>query len=133
MAEVFYIYFCIKSMSITSTDNKKDLVIQLLKEGKNTREIAKVAHLSFATIGKISRESKGIIEPKPEKSITSRAFELLEKKISLVEVAIELDLSPEQAENINQGYLKLKGLNEIAKYCQSEKTSFILYGICLHL
>ena len=106
MTEVFYTYFLINSMSIISTDNKKDLVIQLHKEGKNIRDIAKAAHLSFTAIGKIIRESKGMIDPKPEKSITSRAFELFEKGMSLVEVAIELDLSPEEAENIHQGYLK---------------------------
>ncbi len=121
MTEVFYSYFLINSMSITSTDNKKDLVIQLLKEGKNMREISKVAHLSFSTIGKILRESKGIIESKPEKSITSKAFQLFEKRMSLVEVAIELDLSPEQAEDIHQGYLRLKGLYEISRYCQRMK------------
>ena len=108
-------------MSIISTDNKKDLVIQLIKEGKNMREISKVTHLSFSTIGKISRESKGIIEPKPEKSITSRAFELFEKRMSLVDVAIELDLGPEEVEKIHQSYLKLKGLDEIARYCQRVK------------
>ena len=59
MTEVFYSYFLINSMSITSTDNKKDLVIQLLKEGKNMREISKVAHLSFSTIGKIIKRKQG--------------------------------------------------------------------------
>ncbi len=108
-------------MSTISADNKKDLVIQLHKEGKNIRDIAKAVHLSFTAIGKIIRESKGMIDSKPEKSITSRAFELFEKRMSLVEVAIELDLSPEEAENIHQGYLKLKGMDEIARFCRRVK------------
>ncbi|CAN5693133.1 hypothetical protein BH23THE1_BH23THE1_23510 [soil metagenome] len=65
-------------------DNKRDRVIDLYKEGKNMREIAKDVHLSFSTIDKIIRESNGQVEPKPEKSITSRAFFLFENKKSLV-------------------------------------------------
>jgi hypothetical protein len=100
-------------------DNKRDRVIDLYKEGKNMREIAKDVHLSFSTIGKIIRESQGQVEPKPEKSITSRAFFLFENKKSLVQVTMELDLNPTEAEKIHQSYLRLKGLDKIVSYCIS--------------
>ena len=102
-------------------DNKRDRVIDLYKEGKNMREIAKDVHLSFSTIGKIMRESNGQVEPKPEKSITSRAFYLFEQNMSLVQVTLELDLNPTDAENIHQSYLRLKGLDKVVSYCQSVK------------
>ncbi len=109
-----------KSMSsLPAKDNKKDHVIDLYKEGKNMREIAKDVHLSFSTIGKIVRESQGQVEPKPEKSISSRAFQLFEKGMNLVQVTMKLDLNPTEAENIHQSYLRLKGLDEIVKYCKS--------------
>jgi hypothetical protein len=107
--------------SSPAKDNKEDCVIDLYKEGKNMREKAKNVHLSFSTIGKIVRESNGQVEPKPDKSISSRAFKLFEKRMSLVQVTMELDLNPTDAENIHQSYLRLKGLDEIVTYCPTEE------------
>ncbi|CAN5851606.1 hypothetical protein BH23THE1_BH23THE1_25800 [soil metagenome] len=59
------------------------------------------------------------MEPKPDKSISSRAFFLFENKMNLVQVTIELDLNPTDAENIHQSYLRLKGLDKIVTYCQT--------------
>ncbi len=109
-------------MSTVSVDEEtKKLVIQRRKEGVNMREIAKEFHLSFTTISKIWNEREGQTESKPEKSITSRAFFLFEQNMSLVQVTMELDLNPTEAENIHQSYLRLKGLDEIVSYCQSVK------------
>ena len=44
------------------------------------RNISKELHVSFSTIGKVWREREGQTETRPEKSITSRAFQLFEKK-----------------------------------------------------
>lgn len=116
-------------MSIESVDEeKKKLVIQRRKEGVTIRKIAKETHLSFSTIGKIWREREGQKESKPEKSITSKAFQLFEKRMNLVEVTIKLDLNPAEAEKIYQDYLRHKGLVEIVRYIQMMKkhlSSFI--------
>ncbi len=120
MNSAFYTLDHIGGMSSVSVDeDKKNLIIQRRKEGVNMREIAKEFHLSFTTIGKIVREDVGQKEPKPEKSITSRAFFLFEDKKSLVQVTMELDLNPTEAENIHQSYLRLKGLDKIVTYCQT--------------
>lgn len=66
------------------------------------REIAKDVHISFSVIGKIIRESNRQIETRPEKLITTKAFQLFEKGMNLVEVTIELDLNPNEAEEIHQ-------------------------------
>jgi transposase len=90
-----------RDMSTTSVDeDKKNLIIQRRKEGINMREIAKEFHLSFSTIGKIWNEGEGQKEQNPEKSITSKAFQLFENKMNLVQVTIELDLDPTEAEKI---------------------------------
>ena len=79
--EVFYILDHIKSMTTESIDEeKKKLIIQRRKEGVNMRNISKELHVSFSTIGKVWREREGQTETRPEKSITSRAFQLFEKK-----------------------------------------------------
>lgn len=109
-------------MSSTPTkDNKRDRVIDLQKQGKNMREIAKDVHMSFSSIGKIIRENNGQKESKPEKSTTSRAFFLFEQNTSLVQVTLELDLNPTEAEKIHESYLRLKGLDEIVVFSQKVK------------
>jgi hypothetical protein len=109
-------------MSTVSVDEEtKKLVIQRRKEGVNMRNVAKEFHLSFTTISKIWNEREGQKEQKPEKSITSRAFFLFEQNKTLVQVTLELDLNPTEAESIHQSYLRLKGVDEIVSYYQSTK------------
>ncbi len=116
-------------MSTVSVDEEtKKLIIQRRKDGVNMRNISKEFHVSFSTISKIWNEREGNRETKPEKSITSRAFELFENNLNLVQVTIELDLNPTEAENIHQSYLRQKGLAEIVKYSETVKkylSSFI--------
>ena len=71
-------------------EKKKNLVIQLYKEGKTQREIAHVAHMSIRDISKIIRKLEGI--PIEEKSIETQAFDLLYQGKKLIEVAVELNL-----------------------------------------
>jgi DNA-directed RNA polymerase specialized sigma subunit len=47
---------------------KENLVIELAKEGKTYREIAKVVHISPMEIKKIIDKVTGDIDSKPEKS-----------------------------------------------------------------
>ncbi|MDR4491608.1 MAG: hypothetical protein R2685_12020 [Candidatus Nitrosocosmicus sp.] len=109
-------------MSTVSVDEEtKKRVIQRRKEGVNMRNVAKEFHLSFTTIKKIWDEREGQTETKPEKSITSRAFFLFEQNKSLVDVTLELDLKPTEAESIHQDYLRLKGLDGIVSYSQKVK------------
>jgi hypothetical protein len=47
---------------ILKRKQKEELVIRLAKEGKNTRDIAKVAHVSLKDIGMIIRNYLGEVE-----------------------------------------------------------------------
>ena len=118
-----------KSMSTVSVDEEtKKLVIERRKAGVNMRNISKELHLSFTTISKIWNEREGQKEPKPEKFITTRAFQLFENNMNLVQVTIELELNPAEAEDIQQSYLRIKGLDKIVEYSETVKkylSSFI--------
>lgn len=116
-------------MSTVSVDEEtKNRVIEKRKAGVNMRIISKEEHLSFTTIGKIWNEGKGQKEPAPEKSITSKAFELFEQNMSLVKVTIDLDLNPTEAEKIHESYLRLKGLDKVVYYCQTVEKHLISFS-----
>jgi intein-encoded DNA endonuclease-like protein len=51
---------------LLSRKEKEKMVIRLAKEGKTTREIAKVVHMSLKDIGKILRKITGDEDPKLE-------------------------------------------------------------------
>lgn len=107
-------------MSKVSVDEEtKKRVIEKRKAGVSMRIISKEDHLSFTTISKIWNEKEGQKDPIAEKSVTSRAFFLFEQNRSLVDVTLELDLNPTEAEKIHESYLRLKGLDKIARYIQS--------------
>jgi len=106
-----------------ATLNKKDkevLAIQLYQEGKPMREIAHQAHLSFGTIGKIIRQINGLDnnETMPNdlssKSKETQALFLFLHCKRPVDVAIELDLSSSEVENILQEFWVLNQLDELA-------------------
>jgi uncharacterized protein YerC len=44
---------------VLNKQEKEELVIRLLKEGKTIREVAHVVHISFTDIGKIIRKING--------------------------------------------------------------------------
>jgi hypothetical protein len=116
-------------MSTVSVDEEtKKRVIEDRKAGVSMRVISKKYHLSFTTISKIWNEREGQTDSSPEKLITTKAFQLFEKGMNLVQVTIELDLNPAEAENIQRSYLRQKGLDEIVKYSETVKkhlSSFI--------
>ncbi|HYF99860.1 MAG TPA: hypothetical protein VD815_07195 [Candidatus Saccharimonadales bacterium] len=112
-------------------EEKKKLIIRLRKDGVNMRNISKELHVFFSTIGKVWREREGQPEIRPEKSVTSGAFFMFEQNKSLVQVTLELDLNPTEAEGIHHSYLRLKGLDKIVIYYQrTKKAYFILFGFC---
>jgi hypothetical protein len=77
---------------------KKALVVQLYQQGKTRRQIAEVAHMSFKDIAVVIKKHIGEDSDsldKPEKSKGARAFE------QSVEVAIELDMSADEVEELH--------------------------------
>ncbi len=53
-------------MLLLNKKEKEELVIKLAKEGKTTREIAKIVHMSLKDIGIILRKITGDEDPKLE-------------------------------------------------------------------
>ena len=66
-------------------EEKKNLVIQLHKDGKSQREIAQAARMSVRDISKIIRKIEGIPE---EKSIETQALDLFYQGKKPIEVAV---------------------------------------------
>jgi transposase len=103
---------------LLSRKEKEELVIKLAREGKTTREIAKIAHISLKDIGEIIKKFTGESnsesnEAKKEKerlsklSIYAQAFQLFREKKSLTEVVITLDLEADTVLYYYKDYLRL--------------------------
>jgi hypothetical protein len=102
---------------------KKALVVQLYEQGKTRRQIAEVAHMSFKDIADVIKKHTGensYSNDKPEKSKTARTYELFLLGKQSVEVAIELDMSADEVEELHVQYWRLSKLDDHeAKYSLS--------------
>jgi hypothetical protein len=107
-------------LQVLNRRDKEQLVIKLHQEGKTIREIAQQVHMSFKDIGTIIRRIDGQedydIESKDlkNKSKETRALYLFLHGKGPVDVAIELDLSSSEVENILQEFWVLNKLDELA-------------------
>lgn len=105
---------------VLNKKEKEELVAKLYQDGKPIREIARQAHLSFGTIGKIIRRINRLDNDEimsndmRGKSKETQALNLFLHGKRPVDVAIELDLSSIEVENILQEYWVLNGLDELA-------------------
>src|SRR5215469_8829904 len=112
-------------------EEKEQYVIQLYKENKSTREIAKLAHVSFRDIGLITKKAKleadgerGQLEEDDgieSKSKATQAIKLFSELKSPVEVAIALDLPANQVRAIYQEYWELEGMYGLAQIYEEAK------------
>ena len=76
-----------------NVDEKKNLIIQLHKEGKTQREIAKNAHMSVRDISRIIRKFEGVSE---KKSLETQALDLFYHGKKPIEVAVDLNLNAQK-------------------------------------
>ena len=100
---------------ILTKNEKENLVIQLASQGKTTRQIAKVAHISPKDIGIIIRRFTGDDTKYWNKSpsITSKAFQMFKENKSRVDVAIALNLESEHVVTLFEDYLSLLNLDKL--------------------
>ena len=108
---------------------KKALVIQLYEEGKTRRQIAEAVHMSFKDIATVIKKHTGgnsDLVDKTEKSKTARAFELFLKGKQSVEVAIELDMSADEVEELHVQYWRLSKLDDLEDLYHEAKYSLPL-------
>ena len=108
-------------MQVLNKQDKEQLVVKLHLHGKTIREIAQQVHMSFKDIGSIIRKIDGKDDDNnrelsdiKSKSKDAQAFYLLLNGKRPIGVAIELDLSSIDVENIHQEYWVLTNLDELA-------------------
>jgi hypothetical protein len=106
-------------MQVLNRRDKEQLVIKLHQEGKNIRDIAQQVHMSFKDIGTIIRRIDGQEDYDIEKDLKNKSKETRALYLFLhgkrpVDVAIDLDLSSSEVENILQEFWVLNQLDELA-------------------
>ena len=98
-----------------SVKEKEKYVLKLRQEGKTYRDIAHELLISPREISKILKKANGEMEEKERKKIvlsnTAKALQLYKKGKSPTEVAIKLDLSPQEAQSLYSNYLSLNNLH----------------------
>ncbi len=97
---------------LLSKKAKEKRVIELLNQGKTTREIAKEAHVSLKTIEQIMNKVTGDDEDEKDQSLKdksdyARAFKMFQDGRPLTDVAIELDIESPTVLCYYEDYLKL--------------------------
>jgi transposase len=117
---------------------KEELVVKLYLDGKPIRDIAQQAHLSFGTIGKIIRRINGVENNEIKssdmnnKSKATQALNLFLQGKRTVQVAIELDLTASEVEEMQQEYWVLTKLDELALVYMEIKNHLDLFLRLFH-
>jgi hypothetical protein len=114
-------------------DEKEQYVIQLYKENKSMREIAKLTHMSFSRILAIKKKAKleadgerGQLGEEDDDNIKSKskatqAIAMFSDLKSPVEVAVALDLPVDQVITIYREYLELDGMGKLTQIYEEVK------------
>jgi hypothetical protein len=109
-------------MFFNSREEREQYVIALYKQGKTIGEIAQEVHMSFGSIGAVIRKLTGEQNNKEgigeqlkvnELSKEAQAFTLFSEGKTSVDVVIQLDIKPEEAETLYLGFLRLSGLDKL--------------------
>ncbi|MGB6529672.1 MAG: hypothetical protein WBF33_16310 [Candidatus Nitrosopolaris sp.] len=100
-------------------------VVQLYKEGRSVREIAKQMHMSFRDIGTITKRLKSEVERERgyleenddiiSKSKTTQAIKLFSEGKNTVDVVIALDLRADEVQAIYRQFWELNDMHELAE------------------
>ena len=102
-----------------SVKEKEKYVIELKKQDKTYREIAHMAHISPRDISTIVKKANGEMEEKERKKIvlskTAQALQLFKRGKSPTEVAIKLELSPQETNSLYINYLSLNNLHRFVE------------------
>jgi hypothetical protein len=99
---------------VLNKKEKEQLVIKLYQDGKPIREIARQAHLSFGTIGKIIRAINNSGDDNCSSSSKStKAVWMFKNGKRPIDVAIELDMSASEVEESQQEFWALNQLHEL--------------------
>jgi len=117
--------------------DKEQLVIKLHQEGKTIRTIASAALLSFSDIGSIIHKIDGKVDDGVDlknKSPETKALFLFANGKKPIDVAIELDLSASEVQNMLEEFWTLNEVHELTFVYHEIKTflpSFLKLFHCL--
>jgi transcriptional regulator len=110
---------------VLSRQEREILVLDLYNQGKNTREIAQEARMSFSAIGAIlkrAEEEKETNKEQTEKiSQAAQSYKLFSDGESPVDVAIALNLRQAEVTEFYREYRKLKQLYDLSQVYQEIK------------
>jgi prefoldin subunit 5 len=98
---------------VLNKKEKEQLVIKLYQDGKPIREIARQAHLSFGSIGKIIRTINSDNGDYISSSKSTKALWMFKNGKKPIEVTIELDISASEVEELQQEFWALNQLHEL--------------------
>jgi transposase len=99
---------------VLNKKEKEQLVIKLYQDGQPIREIARQAHLSFGSIGKIIKTiNSGGDDNCSSSSKSTKALYLFKAGKKPIDVAIELDMSASEVEELQQEFWALNQLHEL--------------------
>ena len=105
-------------MDLTVKEKEK-YVLKLRDEHKTYRDIAHELRISPREISKILKKANGEIEEKERKKIvlsnTARALQFFKRGKSPTDVAIKLDMSPQEANSLYFNYLSLNNLHHFVE------------------
>jgi DNA-binding CsgD family transcriptional regulator len=105
-----------------SKKEKEKMVIKLAKEGRTTREIAEIVHISLKDIGRILRKITGDEDPKIEfekvrrqanLSDYARAFQMFMQNKSLPEIIVSLDIDVQTVQAYYCDYWRLMNMKSL--------------------
>jgi transposase len=108
-----------------SRDQKEQYVIELYQKGKTIREIAKLVHMSFSSIASVIKNYKEKVEQESGqleesndirlKTKTTQAIKMFSEGSTLIDVAIALDLAPDDVQEMHRQFLQLKNMDELVR------------------
>ena len=117
---------------------KTELVVKLHQENKTVRQIAEIVHMSFKDIAAITKRMDGrSIDDDIDlgnKSKTTQAIYMFNNGKKPIDVAVELDLSASEVQNILEEFWALNELHELVFVYHEIRTylpSFLKLFHCL--
>jgi hypothetical protein len=99
-----------------SKKEKEKLEFKLAEEGKSTRRMAEIVHISLKDIGAMKRRytcGGESIERNNSLAINSKAFKLFKENKNLVDVAISLNLDAHEVMDLHAKFLRLSNKNKL--------------------
>jgi len=112
-------------MVALTREDRRGRVLEYHSQGMDTREIAKLLHMSFTDIAKILKDSDKEKESEQQRTrqefLSSQAYTLFSEGKSPVQVAIELNIRASEAIIFQREYWELEGLHNLNQIYQEIK------------